>query len=141
MSIRRATLDDLPRLLKYCEAFQKESPWCVIPFNRLKMESFLRGLMVKHSGCLLISDYGMIAGIITPHPFISVVGAQEVLWYTSKKSPRGGFKLLSAFEEWAGDNGATAVMMSTLGDTPTRLNKLLKRFGYQQFESSLVKFL
>ena len=88
---------------------------------------------------------GALLGIMSPVWFAPEIRyAIEIAWWVNEEA-RGGraaFRLLNAFEAWARDNGARAVVLSDLvinGETP--VGKIVERLGYRMVERSHLKEL
>lgn len=100
--------------------------------------SDLIGRMIKTpSAVVLKSDAGMIGGVLSPaYCAPQWVMAVEVFWWAE----RGGLGLLRAFEEWAREQGAQEVRMTSLSANP-RAGKVLARRGYAVSEISHAKVI
>lgn len=129
-----ATEADLPRLLEYAKAFHNYSPWARYPMDEEAAVNYARNIMV--SGVILISDTGMIGGLLHAVPFApSVVAAVELFWW-------GDGKLKKDFEAWARERGATAIQFSALADDRSDLMaRLFRRDGYRPVETGYLKDL
>lgn len=136
--IRKATPEDLPRCLNMGAAFHAYSPYRDILFDPAAFETFLLNLMEK--GALLVSDTGMIAGVLSPlyfNPAYSL-GA-ELLWWAPEG---GGRELREAFEDWAEEQGAHAVQFSALADDQAeRVAAIYAKAGYRPVETGYLKEL
>ena len=62
--IRKATHDDLDRIADMGRDFHAFSPWREIPFDRNSTKDFCARLI--DGGVILISDQGMIGGLVNP---------------------------------------------------------------------------
>lgn len=85
---------------------------------------------------------GALAGVITPHFLTTDHLAQELLWYVAPEH-RGNLKagkMLSAFMEWAKDNGATAIAMVALNKSNDSVGKLYIKRGFKSVETQFLKF-
>lgn len=114
--MRKATLDDMPRLMEMGRAFhaavRPEWPWSDDGFADL-----MRRLM--KSGHVTITDGGFMAGVkmahpVNPHWWV----AHELLWWAEDGSGPQHFK---AFRKWASD--ADEIRWSCRAD-----NDRVKRF-------------
>lgn len=132
--IRVADTADLPAILEMAEAFHGYSPWRVYPFDREATEQYAIGIMT--AGVILISDTGMIGGLVNPVPFApSCQVAVELFWW-------GDGALREAFEVWAKAQGATAVQFSALADDRSPIMaRLFGRAGYRPIETGYLKDL
>ncbi len=129
-----ATEADIPRILEYAKAFHDYSPWSVYPMDGAATEAYARGIMA--AGVILLSDTGMIGGLLSPVPFApSLVVAVELFWW-------GDGHLKKEFEAWARERGATAVQFSALADDRSdMMARLFRRDGYRPVETGYLKDL
>ena len=135
--IREASEADIPALVRMGEAFNKASG-TPAKFNRDDAASAARNLIASPSGVVLVSEAGMIGGMMAPAYFNSDwVMAVELFWWAED---RRGLRLLGAFEKWAIESGANEVRMTTLGAIkgPERIPE---RRGYAPCEISYQKVL
>ena len=88
-------------------------------------------------GSCFVGERGVILGFMIPHwanPSYQI--ALELAWYGTGE----GDELLAAFENWAKDNGATFVQMSTVGAAhDDKIEAKLIKSGYQVAERGLLK--
>lgn len=132
--MRFATLDDMPRLLAWGEEFHKASGM-PCRFDPDAVEAFLAGLI--ENGAVIVSDTGMIGGLLSPaYCDPEWIMAVELFWWAEKD----GLALLRAFEEWAAENGANEVRMTSLAALP-RADGILRRKGYAAAEISYRKVI
>lgn len=129
-----ATEADLPRILEFAKAFHGYSPWSRYPMDEEATANYARNIMA--SGVILISDKGMIGGLLHAVPFApSVVAAVELFWW-------GDGQLKKDFEAWARERGATAIQFSALADDRSDLMaRLFRRDGYRPVETGYLKDL
>ena len=129
-----ATEADLPGILEFAKAFHAYSPWSRYPFDAAATEAALRNLM--GAGVVMVSDTGMVGGLINPVPFApSCVVGVELFWW-------GDGKLKADFEAWCRDQGATAVQFSALADDRSDIMaRLFRRSGYRPIETGYLKDL
>lgn len=133
-SIRKAELADLDRVVEFGAAFHTASMQ-PFPFDEAAAREFSAGLITNPGGVVLLSEGGMIGGMLAPaYCAPSWVMAVELFWWAES----GGLALLSAFEEWAEGMGASEVRMTSLAALP-RADKLLRRKGYDAAEISYRK--
>ena len=133
--IRKATHDDLDRIADMGRDFHAFSPWRKIPFDRDSTKDFCARLI--DGGVILISDHGMIGGLVNPlyfNPDFSV--GCELFWWAKS----GGRALMEAFEEWAMEQGVSGLQFSALGDgNAERMAQLFDRAGYRKVETGWFK--
>lgn len=132
--VRPATPDDLFRLVSMGRQFHDASG---MPFNYdpEATAGFLSMLMSR--GVVLVSDTGMIGGMLLPaytNPAWQM--AVELFWWAEG----GGMALLRAFEEWAANEGAQEVRMTSLASLE-RAGGILKAKGYAPAEISYRKVI
>lgn len=133
--IRPATPADLPDLMPMARAFfdASQQPG---DFDEEWVAHFMAAMM--QTGVILRSDHGFIAGQIAPHHVAKGRSmAIELAWWATDGKGRG---LLRAFEEWARENGASEVRMTSLAAIP-RSGRLLQAMGYAPVEISHTKEL
>lgn len=139
MSIRVATLDDLPRILDLGEQLHNESPrWSRLSFNRQKAESFMRMLLTESRGVVFVAErdgvvVGGIAGIAEAHWSSDDVVAQEVSFFMAPET-RGSMaatRLICALRAWGETRGAKWLQAGTsTGLDPERTAGLYERLGF-----------
>ncbi len=133
--MRKATKADIPSLLEMGRAFTSAGN---LGFDEAAATAALESLIDGESGVVLMSNTGMIGGMVYPGFFNGRVIAQEFFWW----SERNGLELLGAFESWAASKGASQVVMVCLEAlSPERVSKIYMRRGYQPLEHSFVKDL
>jgi hypothetical protein len=134
--IRRATHEDVVRIVEFGAAFHAYSPYKDIEFDAGAFGAFC-GRMIE-AGVILLSDTGMIAGLLNPLYFNpAVVMAAELLWWAPEG---GGRELREAFEAWAAEAGAQGVQFSSLvDDRAERVRLNFERAGYAPIETAFLK--
>lgn len=134
--IRAATMDDVPALVAFGRRFH-EAAGQPFGFDPDAAAVFAQGVIASPAGCALVSDAGMIAGVLSPaYCAPDWRMAIEMAWWAEKD----GLALLRAFEAWARDAGAQEVRMTSLASLP-RADGLLKRLGYEPAEISYRKVI
>lgn len=133
--IRRATADDLPRVVELGAAFHAYSPYLDIPFDADGFGAFARKLI--EGGAVFLSDDGMVGGLLVPLYFNpAVVMGAELFWWAGKT----GKPLREAFEAWARGEGAQGVQFSGLTDQREEtIRKVFARAGYERAETAFFK--
>lgn len=133
--IRKATHDDLDTVVSMGADFHAYSPWSAIPFDRDSTKDFCGRLV--DGGVILISDHGMIGGLVNPLYFnpAYLIGC-ELFWWAKS----GGKDLMTAFEDWGMEQGVSAFQFSALGDDKSeRMALLFDRAGYRKVETGYFK--
>ena len=145
MTIRKATPDDIPRLMVMGEQFAKYAPFDV-EFSPEGAAAFVAGLM--EIGLVLVAEQdgeilGGILGALTPMWYSpSNLMASELAWWVAPehRGGRAALQLLRAFEDWAKASGAKVITMSDLRigeDYPA--GPLFERMGYRVLERAHIK--
>jgi hypothetical protein len=125
--IRKATAEDLPRILELGAEFLGLGPYAWVPLDIDAFEAFAATLIEK--GAIFLAPDGMIGGCLSPFYFNpAVVMAAELFWY----SPKHGRQLREALEAWAQEQGCAAITFSGL-------RKLYGRAGYAATEVAFFK--
>ena len=134
--IRPATIEDIPTLLDFGVKFHAASQM-PMRFDRDAMENVFNGMIENGAAALLVSETGVIGGMLSPaYCDPAWVIAVELFWWAE----RDGLALLHAFEAWAKDAGAHEVRMTSLAALP-RADAILKRKGYAPTEISYQKVM
>ena len=133
--IRAATHDDLSEIVRLGADFHAHCPYRDIPFDGEAFGDFCARLI--DGGVILLSDDGMIGGLLNPLYFNpSVVMGAELFWW----APKEGRQLREAFEAWARAKGAHGVAFSGLADERhATIRKLFERAGYAPAEQAFFK--
>ena len=137
---REANVEDIPDLLIMGQKFHNASPWSELNYDYTAVAVMLKNMIASPKACLFIHDGGMLGGLIEPVYFDpSALFAREAFWWAES----GGKVLLSAFEDWAEDLGATHVTMVGLQypdqKKNLKLDKLYGRMGYEPAERHFVR--
>jgi len=150
-TVRPAQASDIKALMRMAESFHAASP-CngLIEFDPVSMANTFRTLATEPRACLLVAEVdgdvcAMVAGVLAGHYVNeSHLVAQELFWWADEEA-RGssaGPRLLSAFEDWARDEGAsTVIMASTSTLTPEKLARYYERKGYRPVDVNYAKNL
>jgi GNAT superfamily N-acetyltransferase len=132
--MRRAVADDIPRLVEMGEAFHNAAQ---MPFEYDPAATAQFLAAVIDTGVVFVSEYGMIGGTLLPaYTNPDWVLAVELFWWASG----GGLALLKEFENWAAEQGANEVRMTSLASLE-RADALLRRKGYAPAEISYRKVI
>ncbi len=133
--MRRATVEDIPRIVDMGRAFHSYSPWRHVPFDPHATGDFAASII--RNGVIFLTEDGMCGGCITPFYFSPdyKLGV-EMFWW----APKHGRELRKAFEAWAQENGATAVQFSALSDNRSEaVNAVYTRAGFERAETAYIK--
>lgn len=134
--IRKATLEDIPRLLEMGAKFAERAKLNDhVGYDPDSMAKTFAAMIEGENFCLFIGENGAIGGIVAPHPFnYSRRIADEIFWWSEG---REGLKLLEAYEEWAGD--AVTRMTALEAVEPDRMKRFYERRGYVALERAFVR--
>jgi len=118
-TIRHAEPADLARIVEMGETFVASSHFKDLgPADPHRIAALTRTLAQHPDGCVFVAEVegrvvGMLAGHIPVHPMLDVVMASELVWWVdvAHRTGRVGLRLLTAFEGWARDHGASHVQM------------------------------
>lgn len=126
-STQRADLIDMGR--RFHEATGHPSSFCADAFNAALDQ-------IEAGGGLFTSERGMIGGILAPMWCApGWLSAVELFWWAEDGQ---GLRLLRRFEQWAREQGAQEVRMTTLAAMPDAERALR---GYERTETSWTRIL
>lgn len=133
--IRTATVDDLPEIVSLGAEFLAAGHWGVVGLDKEAFADFAQRLIA--GGVILLSDHGMLGGMVQPLYFQpSVVLGSELFWW----GPKEGRELRRAFEDWCQERGASFVQFSGLvNDRTPLIDRLFERAGYARVETGYLK--
>lgn len=136
MTIRPATPADIDQITAWGAQFHAASGMAA-PYDPQATRVFVARLIDSPQAVVLVHEHGMIAGALSPaYCAPDWVIAVELFWWAERR----GLSLLRAFENWARDNGAAEVRMTTLHDLPSAA-QIMARTGYAAAEISHSKVI
>jgi GNAT superfamily N-acetyltransferase len=144
MSVRVATLLDVPRIVEMGSDFLRESEYrSVFLENPSQIQTLATQLIIGEHGMVFLLEradrvVGMIALVAYDH-FISgqrVVG--EVVYWVEVSARGLGLRLLRAAEKWAKKKGAVLIQMIS---PSARTDALYMRLGYAPIERTFQRAL
>lgn len=144
INIREAVEDDLLDCLMLFKQFHKESK---LPYSwdaKKTQDVFLATLPMEDVNVFVAETDGEIVGYIccqVMEPlFSSEKVASEIAWFVNKdyRKTSAGFRLMSAYEEWAEGRGAKYIGMAYLEEIAD-LSKVYKKKGYVKAETHYMK--
>lgn len=144
--IRKATVEDLPKLLPCAVEFSASSKF----LNRFSFESFLSSwekFLDMGIGVIFIEEsggdiHGCIGGVKYRDPNTGRMVATEFFWFVRMRLRGCGIRLYREFETWARDNGCQDLRMVHLMDSmPEELDRFYKRNGFEEMEIHYTKEL
>lgn len=146
MTIRAATLDDVPRLHELAAHFLCSTPYGDL--LRAPSEARLFSLIeqVLTLGIILVAEVdaaieGMIALVALEHPFSGEPFGDELVWWV-EPGHRGssiGPRLLDLAEAWAMSKGL--VMLKMVAPAGSDIHEFYTRMGYVPVETAYSKQL
>lgn len=138
--IRKAEYQDIPRMAENGREFHALSPHhAMAQYDQDAFARMLRFLIENPAGLILVSETGMIGGMIAPVYFNPAkMMMEEAFWW----SKGGGMELLDAFCRESRLMGADFVMLSTLeNEHSQRIGDRLAKDGFNPFERRYMKDL
>lgn len=142
--IREATHDDIPALLDMGMRFHAGSVYAglLVP-DREVTAGTLRMLIQSETGVVFVMDYmgtltGAVLGALCPHWVTGETIAVELSWWVDEAHRGSGLTLLSRFEDWARERGASKVTVVEPAGNPG-VAMVYQRRGYQLVEKSWMK--
>lgn len=136
--IREATFNDIPAIMALGREFADEAGVTArVGWDDASVWDLLAGLIENPDGILLVSDNGMIGGMVYPHPFSGLRVFAELFW---RAKDGKGLALLEAAEEAAKARGAKRMAMIAMDDME-RTRRLYSRIGYAPVEVQFMKEL
>lgn len=135
--IREATRDDLPRIVEMGAQFHAHSPYAALGFDPEGFANFCAKLIEAEAGVILLSEDGMLGGLMNPAFFNpSALMGGELMWWAGST----GKQLREAFETWAAERGALGVQFSGLAnEREATIRKVFARAGYVATEVAFLK--
>lgn len=141
--IRRATPDDLPRIIEMGQRFIAETPYrdLISEADPERVTDLVVKVATSPDGVILIADddgnvTGMIAMVVGEHPYSGERTGSELVWWVEPEHRGYGLRLLKAAEEWARDRGATRIHMVAPND---QIGALYARLGYTPAETTYMR--
>ena len=145
MTIREATLDDIPSLLVLAKHFIEQTEYKrTLAINFEQLTTLGQNLINGPDGVIFISESGgkvtgMMGLLACTQPMSGELVVSDMFWFVEPES-RGsaGIRLLRRGERWARATGATSLIMVA----PTvRVGKFYKRIGFLHIEAVYHKSL
>ena len=144
--IRRATVEDIPRLVEMGQRFIAETKYRdLLVGDPERIYAIIIDLLSAPRGLVLVSEKdgaltGMIGLLVYNHPFSGLLTACEIVWWVEPeaRSGRDGIRLLRAAEAWALEHGATHAQMVAPN---AHVGAFYERLGYTEVETSYQRKL
>lgn len=148
-SIRPATETDIEAIVTMARHFIAFAPHASIAeYDDLDLMTATHACM--QNGLVLVAEQegavvGMLFGVLTGIWFApKTTWAVELAWWVQPEARGGtaGIRLVTAFQDWAREQGAKLVAMSSLHlDHDTRVSSVLERMGFSPSEHTYIKRL
>lgn len=145
MILRRATIDDVPALVRLAKVEHGLSRMAHTPFDPAFASERFTGAVLGLSSAVFVSETdgevkGLIAGAMQQNLHNRYGTVYELLWFAVDGS---GLKLLQALRDWAKRMRATAIVANNHAGIkdPERFNKVMARKGYTQLGPSFMATL
>lgn len=155
MQIRKATIEDIPRIVEMAQRFYPESPYPALYGDMPDTQAAGLALIAMNGAesiepgvMLLAEDAGEVVGMAclcadraTFNPLVRIT-SELVFWIEPEH--RGGMaavRLLKAAETEAKALGIQVNRMAVLSSSPEQASKLYERMGYTHTESYFSKRL
>jgi hypothetical protein len=135
--IRKATLDDLPEIMRLGREFLAYSPHRWIALNEDDFAASVAQI-IEGAGAIFLSDDGFIGGVLVPCYFNRAVAfLSELFWFARAE----GQELLAAFEAWGREAaGGLEVVSCTSGLVDERERAIRRVFARQGYVATEVAF-
>ena len=140
LTIRTATVDDVPRLVALgCDQIAAVYDGVVLE-NPAQLAATATQLVTGPAGAVFVAErdgalVGMIGLVRYVHHLSGVVTAGEVMWWMDPAARGGGVALLTRAERWAAETGARQLQMIAPAAN-ARVGRLYERRGYRAVETS-----
>lgn len=143
--IRKATINDLPKLAPIASEFYQASRL----LGTFEMSRFIvlwTQLLGNGTGAVFLLEddaeiVGALGGVAYPDIYSSELIAMEFFWYVRPDSRGGGgMRLYREFEAWAEFMECSQIRMAHLTHSmPEKLERLYQRLGYVKAETHYMK--
>lgn len=140
MTVRLATVEDIPALVEMGAKFHASEKEATVAFHQEGAAQFFASLVASPQACLFTDGQGFICGVMSGLPWLdpAFVTANEMLWW----SAGDGAALFKAFEDWAEAQGASQITFSHRhSDRTATLARLYRMRGYEPYEHYYRKAL
>lgn len=142
MTIRRATPDDVPALVRLAKLEHGLSRMAKTPFDHDFVSDRFTGAVLGLTSVVFVSETdgevtGLIVGAAQQNLHNRYCTVYELLWFAVDGA---GLKLLQALRDWARRMRATALVANNHAGIkdPERFNKVMVRKGYAQLGTSFM---
>ena len=148
MQVRKATLADVPAIVRMSACFYATTSYCQwADFSESTVEQLAESLARDH--VMLVAEHegevvGMVGLYVAPFMFnADKRAAYEVVWWVDPiaRDTGAGKALLASIEPACREAGCDAIQMVHLNNSPPQAATLYERAGYGHTESSYTKVL
>jgi GNAT superfamily N-acetyltransferase len=142
--IRRATEQDIPRLIEMGQRFVAETEYRdLVDAKPEQLEHTISLMLASPANVVLVSESkeavtGMLAAVVYEHPFSGTLTGSELVWWVDPEARGDGLRLLRAAEAWAKDAGASRMQMVAPNE---KVATLYRRLGYVEMETAFQRSL
>lgn len=149
-TLRFATLEDIPAIMKIAEELYKTSPYRVFKLNPDKARAMLEKAIVegpKKFLVLLSYHADKVVGVLVAYAYTPIFSStqtcNEILWYLTPEYRTGkrGLAMMKAYEYWARKAGCEVIQYGILSTSPEGMKKLYERNGLVEVERFYNKAL
>ena len=128
-----------PHALRLARAFHAASVWADTAFDEAAVEAFFGGMVSNENATLIVTDTGIIGGLVLPLWFApSVILGVELFWFSENDGE--GRELRERFETWARSHGVTVIQFSAMAnEREPALRRLYRAAGYTPCEIGFRK--
>lgn len=145
MRVWEATPEDLPDLVEYGRRFHEASGTYgeSLSFDDVHYWNQLVQFLSNDRALVLTADGGSLGAILFQPCFSTEWVAQELWWWVDQDQRRQGIgkELFRSFEEWAEEQGASVIIVSTLGESMDRAMRYYTVEGYKHAEHCYLRRL
>ncbi len=147
MTLRYATLEDIPALMALGEGFFAGLGYPEDDLDREGIPRVLHDLVISPAGFVLVAEVGGVIvgamlGLAHVPVFARRMQASELGWFVSPghRGSRDALRMIEEFEAWARQRQCVRVVLSRLMNMrPDAVGRLYVRLGYAERESSFAK--
>lgn len=143
MTIRKATLADIPRIVDMGRRFFEAMANPLIgDYSEEAAAATAKMLIESDDGILLVGPHGMAGALVYPFYMTGQSTAQELFWWVDPDHRGMGQMLLTALESAARAKGAETMTMIALENlNPDAVGAIYRRAGYRPSEHSYIRRL
>jgi hypothetical protein len=135
---REITSEDFPALCVLGQQMHDESSYSHLKFSKPRLLEMFNLYMRDSDRVVFVADrdgelLGLYAGYLSKYYFSDEFVANDIAWFVvkEKRGSRIGLRLLSCFEAWSKDKGASEVRIGYSTDiNPVAFDSLMQKRGY-----------